>query len=79
MAGAQKGLLNSSDQVPTELDYFLTFMGLGLAANVNPGIVNVPGRDPEAQAVAESLLERDRENHHCFFNPQGFHNHLSHQ
>jgi len=50
-----------------------------LPANINPGIVNIPGRDPQAQAIAESLLEQDRQKHHCFFNPQGFHNHLSHQ
>ncbi|KAF8141344.1 hypothetical protein EV363DRAFT_1247962 [Boletus edulis] len=49
-----------------------------LPANIIPGIVNVPARDPQTQTVAESLLEEDRQKHHCFFNPQGFHNHLSH-
>ncbi|KAF9224210.1 hypothetical protein BS17DRAFT_780644 [Gyrodon lividus] len=49
-----------------------------ISVTIEPGLVNVPGRDPKAQEVAESLLEQDRQKHHCFFNSQGFHNHLSH-
>ncbi|KIJ65366.1 hypothetical protein HYDPIDRAFT_27384 [Hydnomerulius pinastri MD-312] len=49
-----------------------------LPATIIPGLVNIPGRDPQAQEVTASLLEVDRENHHCYFNAKGFHNHLSH-
>ncbi|KIJ21190.1 hypothetical protein PAXINDRAFT_6963 [Paxillus involutus ATCC 200175] len=53
-------------------------MPLNLPTAINPGLVNIPGCDPEAHEVAESLLEQDRRSHHCFFNSRGGHNHLSH-
>ncbi|KIJ21192.1 hypothetical protein PAXINDRAFT_165928 [Paxillus involutus ATCC 200175] len=53
-------------------------MPLKLPTTINPGLVDIPGHDPEAQEVAEALLEQDRQTHHCFFNSRGFHNHLSH-
>ncbi|KIK95073.1 hypothetical protein PAXRUDRAFT_141563 [Paxillus rubicundulus Ve08.2h10] len=53
-------------------------MRLKLPTAIKPGLVNIPGCDPEAQGVAESLLEQDRQTHHCFFNSRRFHNHLSH-
>ncbi|KIJ21191.1 hypothetical protein PAXINDRAFT_107074 [Paxillus involutus ATCC 200175] len=53
-------------------------MPLKLPTTINPGLVNIPGHDSEAQEVVESLLEQDRQTHHCLFNSRGFHNHLSH-
>ncbi|KAH7923708.1 hypothetical protein BV22DRAFT_1014899 [Leucogyrophana mollusca] len=49
-----------------------------LPSTITPGITNFPGRDVEAQRLAERLLAEDREKNHCFFNSKGFHNHLSH-
>ncbi|KIK95076.1 hypothetical protein PAXRUDRAFT_409403 [Paxillus rubicundulus Ve08.2h10] len=56
-----------------------TTVPLRLPTTIKPGVVNIPGRDPEAQEVAESLLEQDRQKDDCFWNPKALHNHLSHQ
>ncbi|EIW75301.1 hypothetical protein CONPUDRAFT_159426 [Coniophora puteana RWD-64-598 SS2] len=53
-------------------------MSSKLSNKITPGIVNVPGRTPDAQTLTEHLLAQDREKNHCFFNDRGFHNHLSH-
>lgn len=50
-----------------------------LSSRIYPGIVNLAGKTSDSRKTAESLLEEDRQKHHCFFNPAGFHNHLSHQ
>ncbi|PIL22571.1 hypothetical protein GSI_15260 [Ganoderma sinense ZZ0214-1] len=49
-----------------------------LPPTIRQGILNLPGTTPESKLVAEGLLEKDRETHHCFFGRIGFHNHLSH-
>lgn len=51
-----------------------------LPETVTPGILHLPSSDgAQAKKALETLLAQDRESHHCFFNPAGFHNHLSHQ
>ncbi|KAL1695729.1 hypothetical protein GGG16DRAFT_121513 [Schizophyllum commune] len=42
------------------------------------GLVNLPGATPQAAALTQRLLQQDFVKHHCFFNEQGFHNHLPH-
>ncbi|KAL1677955.1 hypothetical protein EV122DRAFT_252213 [Schizophyllum commune] len=42
------------------------------------GLVNLPGATPHAAALTQKLLQQDFVKHHCFFNEQGFHNHLPH-
>lgn len=50
-----------------------------LPETVTPGILHLPSSDgAQAKKALETLLAQDRESHHCFFNPAGFHNHLSH-
>jgi hypothetical protein len=43
------------------------------------GQLNLPGSSANSKAVAEELLLKDANVHHCLFRPSGFHNHLSHQ
>ncbi|KAJ7117267.1 hypothetical protein C8R43DRAFT_902169 [Mycena crocata] len=45
---------------------------------LKPGLVNLPGATPESAALVAKLLHKDYKEHHCFFNDQGFHNHLTH-
>ncbi|KAF8217460.1 hypothetical protein K438DRAFT_1557680 [Mycena galopus ATCC 62051] len=42
------------------------------------GLVNLPGATPASTALVAKLLHKDVTEHHCFFNDQFFHNHLSH-
>ncbi|KAL1759648.1 hypothetical protein FB107DRAFT_204680, partial [Schizophyllum commune] len=42
------------------------------------GLVNLPGAAPQAAALTQRLLQQDFVKHHCFFNEQGFHDHLPH-
>ncbi|PPR00337.1 hypothetical protein CVT24_004358 [Panaeolus cyanescens] len=42
------------------------------------GSLNLPGITPLSKKTTEDLLLKDAEDHHCFFNTMGFHNHLSH-
>ncbi|KAJ6450365.1 hypothetical protein C8R45DRAFT_1224100 [Mycena sanguinolenta] len=54
---------------------------MGTHAKAQPlktGLVNLPGATPESTALVEKLLLKDVTEHHCFFNDQHFHNHLSH-
>ncbi|THH31188.1 hypothetical protein EUX98_g3013 [Antrodiella citrinella] len=44
---------------------------------IHQGTVGLP-TTPGAKALVEELLEKDRQEHHCFFGRVGFHNHLSH-
>ena len=46
---------------------------------IHQGILNFPGATPDSRAIAERLLEQDRQRFHCFWGNVGFHNHLSHQ
>lgn len=38
----------------------------------------LPGITPEAKQLSEHLLEKNHVEHNIFFNPKGFHNHLTH-
>lgn len=42
------------------------------------GILNLPGSTLASKKVTETLLAKDFDLHHAFFNARGFHNHLSH-
>src|ERR1700759_4613277 len=44
---------------------------------VKPGILSLPS-SPSSLLTLQKLLTKDHESHHCFFNPIGLHNHLSH-
>ncbi|KZP16280.1 hypothetical protein FIBSPDRAFT_63876, partial [Athelia psychrophila] len=57
---------------------FTTAMSRNLSSSIRPGIVHRAGTTPESHRLLETLLEDDRKTHHCFSNPIGFHNHLSH-
>ena len=41
-------------------------------------MLTAPGATPASTDLTERLLEQDREEHHCFYGPVPFHNHLSH-
>jgi hypothetical protein len=41
--------------------------------------VNFPGATPASTALVVELLRKDVAEHHCYFNDDHFHNHLSHQ
>ncbi|KAJ6524150.1 hypothetical protein B0H19DRAFT_972283 [Mycena capillaripes] len=43
------------------------------------GLVSFPGATPESTALVAKLLHKDITEHHCFFNDDHFHNHISHQ
>jgi hypothetical protein len=43
------------------------------------GQLNFPGITSASKQIAEELLLKDAEEHHCFFRSAGLHNHLSHQ
>ncbi|KAJ7689939.1 hypothetical protein B0H17DRAFT_1160060 [Mycena rosella] len=45
---------------------------------LKPGLVNLPGATPASAALVVELLRQDFQAHHCFFNDQLFHDHLSH-
>ncbi|KAJ4479015.1 hypothetical protein J3R30DRAFT_3702022 [Lentinula aciculospora] len=42
------------------------------------GVLNLPRASMASKPLAEALLLRDAQDHHCQFNQAGFHNHLSH-
>ncbi|KAK2465579.1 hypothetical protein APHAL10511_002471 [Amanita phalloides] len=42
------------------------------------GLVNWPGVTYASKSLVTSLLVKDAHEHHAYFNPLGFHNHLSH-
>ncbi|KAF7325074.1 hypothetical protein MKEN_00550100 [Mycena kentingensis (nom. inval.)] len=42
------------------------------------GLVNLPGSTPHSAALTAKLLHKSFETHHCFFNDEFFHDHLSH-
>ncbi|KAJ7258396.1 hypothetical protein B0H12DRAFT_1109821 [Mycena haematopus] len=42
------------------------------------GLLNLPGATPASSALVVKLLQKDITEHHCFFNDEYFHNHLSH-
>jgi hypothetical protein len=46
---------------------------------LKPGLVNFPGATPASTALVVELLRKDVAEHHCYFNDDHFHNHLSHQ
>ncbi|KAJ7237857.1 hypothetical protein C8J57DRAFT_1566777 [Mycena rebaudengoi] len=46
---------------------------------LKPGLVNLPGATPASTALVVELLRKDVADHHCYFNDDHFHNHLSHQ
>ncbi|KAF7317363.1 hypothetical protein HMN09_00472600 [Mycena chlorophos] len=48
-----------------------------LCSTLRPGLVNLPNSAAASSTLLE-LLQRDVEQHHCFFNDFGFHNHLPH-
>lgn len=56
-----------------------TIMSSTLPPTISQGILNLAGSNSQSKAVAERLLEEDRNVHHCFWGKVGFHNHLSHQ
>ncbi|KZV69525.1 hypothetical protein PENSPDRAFT_652277 [Peniophora sp. CONT] len=49
-----------------------------LPRKIAKDVLTVPGTTPASTDLAERLLEQDREEHHCYFGPVPFHNHLSH-
>ncbi|VDB87475.1 unnamed protein product [Peniophora sp. CBMAI 1063] len=49
-----------------------------LPRKIAKDVLTVPGATPASTDLAERLLEQDREEHHCYFGPVPFHNHLSH-
>ncbi|THH14724.1 hypothetical protein EW146_g5645 [Bondarzewia mesenterica] len=59
-------MASTGDRLPT-----------GLPRTIHKDVLTVPGASPASKALVERLLERDREEAHCFHGP-GFHNHLSH-
>lgn len=46
--------------------------------NLKQGILNLPGSTRASKKAIERLLAKDFDDHHCYFNDKGFHNHLSH-
>nr|GAT48366.1 predicted protein [Mycena chlorophos] len=55
----------------------LSLMSSTASSAFRPGLVNLPN-SPAARSVLLELVQRDAEKHHCFFNDDGFHNHLPH-
>ena len=49
-----------------------------LPRKIAKDMLTVPGATPASTDLTERLLEQDREEHHCFYGPVPFHNHLSH-
>lgn len=49
-----------------------------LPRKVAKDTLTIPGATPATTDLVERLLEQDREEHHCYFGPVPFHNHLSH-
>jgi hypothetical protein len=50
-----------------------------LESTFNKGILDLPGCTPDSKQKIKQLLTSDYNNHHCFFNAIGLHNHLPHQ
>ncbi|KDQ18173.1 hypothetical protein BOTBODRAFT_552378 [Botryobasidium botryosum FD-172 SS1] len=42
------------------------------------GLLNFPGSTPESKDTLLRLIKEDYEAHHCYFHPNGYHNHLNH-
>ncbi|KAF9003378.1 hypothetical protein BDQ17DRAFT_1409195 [Cyathus striatus] len=55
---------------------------MDILSNLSPvthrGLVNFPGISASSKKKASELLVKDATQHHCFFVPDGRHNHLSH-
>lgn len=58
---------------------YTTSIETGIPPVIRKSALTVPGANPESKVLLESLLEKDRQVHHCFWGRVGFHNHLSHQ
>ncbi|KAF7348734.1 hypothetical protein MVEN_01392400 [Mycena venus] len=56
----------------------LTVMDSLQKQTLKPGLVNLPGATPASTALVKTLLLKDIREHHCYFNDEHFHNHLSH-
>jgi hypothetical protein len=71
--------LNEDNKYAPSSTASTAYKRFALPETVTPGILHIPSADgAEAKKIVEELLEKDREYHHCFFNPAQFHNHLSH-
>lgn len=67
----QRSLLQSAILLPSQM----TLISQQIRRK---GTLTLPG-SYSSKKVVEDLLLKDAQEHHCFFNASGFHNHLSHQ